>query len=128
MAPRKARQPSPIQGIAGHLGYKRTYLDGAPIPDDTALRRPCVRCGLPPTATGADPCIADLPDVAYACCGHGGYGYVSIGKAGLERMASGEIKPHKTFRFVNQTGDAIRQMNADRPDVMPPGWAWDSAT
>jgi hypothetical protein len=31
----------------------------------------CVACGRPPTATGQDPCIPDLPGVRFACCGHG---------------------------------------------------------
>jgi hypothetical protein len=33
--------------------------------------RPCVKCGLMPTAEGQDPCIANLPGVQNACCGHG---------------------------------------------------------
>jgi len=33
--------------------------------------RPCKNCGCPPTAKGHDACIADLPDVKHACCGHG---------------------------------------------------------
>ena len=32
----------------------------------------CVKCAKPPTELGHDPCIADLPGVRYACCGHGG--------------------------------------------------------
>lgn len=31
----------------------------------------CVRCGEPPTIEGHDPCIANLPGVIAACCGHG---------------------------------------------------------
>jgi hypothetical protein len=34
----------------------------------------CDRCGLPPTKKGHDPCLADLPGVINACCGHG-YAY-----------------------------------------------------
>lgn len=39
---------------------------------------PCAQCGATePTAEGHDPCIANLPGVANACCGHGqGEGYV----------------------------------------------------
>lgn len=33
--------------------------------------RPCVKCGLMPTLEGHDPCIANLPGVQNACCGHG---------------------------------------------------------
>jgi hypothetical protein len=31
----------------------------------------CVYCGKPRTTAGHDPCIADLPGVVSACCGHG---------------------------------------------------------
>lgn len=31
----------------------------------------CPVCKLSPTEKGHDPCIADLPGVRYACCGHG---------------------------------------------------------
>ena len=33
--------------------------------------RPCSRCGKLPTEKGHDPCIANLPGVDNACCGHG---------------------------------------------------------
>lgn len=33
--------------------------------------RVCPSCGGLPTEKGHDPCIADLPGVAFACCGHG---------------------------------------------------------
>lgn len=31
----------------------------------------CRTCKRPPTVRGHDPCIADLPGVNFACCGHG---------------------------------------------------------
>jgi hypothetical protein len=31
----------------------------------------CARCGLTRTPQGHDPCIANLPGVVGACCGHG---------------------------------------------------------
>lgn len=41
--------------------------------------RPCPRCGQMATPEGHDPCIANLPGVAYACCGHGtGKPYVKM--------------------------------------------------
>jgi hypothetical protein len=40
------------------------------IEEDTTPRR-CPKCGQLPTKDGHDPCIANLPGVAYACCGHG---------------------------------------------------------
>lgn len=33
--------------------------------------RNCPKCNLPPTTEGHDPCIKNLPNVEYACCGHG---------------------------------------------------------
>lgn len=32
---------------------------------------PCATCGRPPLRNGHDPCIAELPGVRFACCGHG---------------------------------------------------------
>lgn len=31
----------------------------------------CPMCDVTPTKDGHDPCIANLPGVNYACCGHG---------------------------------------------------------
>jgi len=36
-----------------------------------SYERPCIRCGKMPTADGHDACIANLPGVINACCGHG---------------------------------------------------------
>lgn len=45
----------------------------------TVAPRPCPKCGVPPTAKGHDACIADLPGVRFACCGHGvREGYVAF--------------------------------------------------
>ena len=39
----------------------------------------CKLCKKPRTAAGHDPCIANLPGVVYACCGHGiSYGYLKF--------------------------------------------------
>ena len=34
-------------------------------------KRPCIRCGRPPTPEGYDACLGTLPGIQYACCGHG---------------------------------------------------------
>ncbi len=39
--------------------------------DEVLKNLTCPRCGLKPTEEGHDPCIANLPDVDFACCGHG---------------------------------------------------------
>jgi hypothetical protein len=33
--------------------------------------RACAKCGLRRPTSGHDPCIANLPGVIFACCGHG---------------------------------------------------------
>jgi hypothetical protein len=33
--------------------------------------RACPRCGEMPTKEGHDACLGHIPDVRYACCGHG---------------------------------------------------------
>jgi hypothetical protein len=35
------------------------------------VKRKCPKCDLFPTEDGQDPCITNLPNVEYACCGHG---------------------------------------------------------
>lgn len=39
--------------------------------DDFYVDDKCRKCGLERTPEGHDPCIANLPGVKYACCGHG---------------------------------------------------------
>lgn len=66
-------------------GYRfghRVYLSGdgpfvlrysdtdEPVPRGPS-ERPCPLCGALPTPEGHDPCIANLPGVIAACCGHG---------------------------------------------------------
>ena len=46
------------------------YCDTRQLVEDSPPR-PCPKCKKLPTAEGHDPCIADLPGVANACCGHG---------------------------------------------------------
>lgn len=47
--------------------------------DGEENERPCVKCGEMPTDEGHDPCIANLPGVENACCGHGvERGYVAF--------------------------------------------------
>jgi len=38
---------------------------------DNDDRRPCKRCGRPPTKEGHDACLGTIPGVKHACCGHG---------------------------------------------------------
>ena len=124
-----------MQGVVGHLHRSRgqpneTYLDAylfnhTPVPLDPTRRRQCERCGKPPTATGHDPCIADLPGVLAACCGHGGAGYVFFD----DEVDGRGLPVGRCLRFYNQTGDTIREMMEPCRDTgrcpLPSGWAWD---
>ena len=47
------------------------YVDDNTPTKDHWEKRPCGRCGRLVTANGHDPCIANLPGVRNACCGHG---------------------------------------------------------
>lgn len=50
---------------------KWTYPDGKENTEENYQKLVCPRCKLCPTKEGHDPCIANLPEVKYACCGHG---------------------------------------------------------
>lgn len=42
-------------------------------------RQRCTACGERRTKEGHDPCIANMPGVLFACCGHGtGDGYIYL--------------------------------------------------
>ena len=71
----------------GHKIYAEEDKDGVYAiwkyaNDGTNIRskdRQCPRCGNTPTKEGHDHCIANLPGVDYACCGHGVEdGYVKL--------------------------------------------------
>jgi len=47
------------------------YEDNGSKVDDRIEKRPCALCGEHVTKKGHDDCIADLPGVENACCGHG---------------------------------------------------------
>lgn len=47
------------------------YSDDGTSVADTWQERPCGHCGEHATAKGHDACIANLPGVMNACCGHG---------------------------------------------------------
>ena len=64
-------------------GMKWFYADtGEDAWDPKAIEKhPCINCGKPTTNEGHDACIANLPGVKFACCGHGdpnvvGGGYI----------------------------------------------------
>lgn len=80
------------------------------------VSRSCARCHLSPTAEGHDPCIAKLPGVAYACCGHGSaQGYVA--------MQDGPV-----FRFTDKNGTQIREavLAVRAGETLPKDWHFDA--
>ena len=63
-----------------HRGHKIWFDESSQLwryeDDDLAVKdnwtaRPCNKCGESFTKDGHDPCIANLPCVMNACCGHG---------------------------------------------------------
>jgi len=53
-----------------HFAVWRYADNDKPIEEDAADRK-CPKCNGVKTSEGHDPCIANLPDVRVACCGHG---------------------------------------------------------
>lgn len=89
-----ARQRKPPEAENYHFGHgtytdpdevyapgecdKYRYCDTGELVYEAAPRA-CPRCEKLPTGKGHDPCIANLPGVRNACCGHGvGPGYVQF--------------------------------------------------
>jgi len=50
--------------------YSQVYIDDGSCADGPP-EHPCSLCGGKRTEDGHDPCIANLPGVSNACCGHG---------------------------------------------------------
>ena len=53
-----------------HFAAWRYVDNDKPIKEDSEDRK-CPKCNKVKTAEGHDPCIANLPGVKFACCGHG---------------------------------------------------------
>lgn len=64
----------------------------------------CVLCNEQRTVDGHDPCIANLPGVLYACCGHGNAdGYIKFSDGRCLRFQPTEVDvdiPSVKTRFV----------------------------
>ena len=61
----KIHATADADGVMGAWGYSDT---DKPLKNN---KRNCIKCDMPPTEDGHDPCIANLPGVKFACCGHG---------------------------------------------------------
>jgi hypothetical protein len=72
----------------------RRWLDGT---------LPCENCGLCRTSEKHDPCIANLPGVLNACCGHGyrdGYVHFENGmvlRGRWDHVERGAVLPHMIY-------------------------------
>ncbi len=71
----KMNRPHKISYHRGHAIYFDEVLwryedNDSPVRDHWK-ERPCGKCSEQFTEKGHDPCIANLPGVSNACCGHG---------------------------------------------------------
>lgn len=56
-------------------------------------KRPCIKCGKYSTEEGHDSCIANLPGVKNACCGHGvTQGYLHFEDGRILRFENLEVE------------------------------------
>lgn len=92
--------------ISGHKAYCIAVPKGQPrnpwryvdtdeiVPD--VPTRPCPRCKLAPTPEGHDACIANLPGVDFACCGHG-----VKGERGYIKFSDGRVMRFAAETFIS---------------------------
>jgi hypothetical protein len=62
----------------------------------------CAECNLLPTKDGHDPCIADLPGVIFACCGHGNLGQAYVAFADGRTIRHGLWDDKKRSAWNNE--------------------------
>ena len=66
------------------------FLDGTDAWDNP---RVCTKCLKPQTEEGHDACLGTLPNVKYACCGHGmSHGYIYFENGTIVRFNDGEVE------------------------------------
>jgi hypothetical protein len=80
----------------------------------------CRKCDKPRTGDGHDPCIANLPGVQNACCGHGReQGYIMFDNGLIIRMRVSEVTledpSHKPLPWIRTDKPAKkdRQLGAE---------------
>ena len=74
--------PTFVFNVKGHEVYDKNgdgwfYYKNNDELCDFRNPRPCIRCNLP-SINNQDACIASLPNVINACCGHGKNGYFMV--------------------------------------------------
>jgi hypothetical protein len=73
------------------VGSPWRYVDTEELVDESPKRK-CPKCEKNTTLDGHDPCIANLPNVQFACCGHGiqGDAYIKFENVDVYRFSSTE--------------------------------------
>jgi hypothetical protein len=75
--------------------------------------RACEHCGLKRTKEGHDPCIANLPGVKNACCGHGqGQGYIQFTNGFILRgfFYAEPFEPHNQEKAEERIGQEVAKI------------------
>jgi hypothetical protein len=116
-----------VHQVHGHLievdENGQFYRDDKTRVDYNNLR-PCAKCKLSIGEDDHDPCIANLPGTATACCGHGlvdsnpklrPWGYVVL-KTGRHIQFQGDVGAERIRQAVDEA-------LSDRP--LPDGFAYD---
>jgi hypothetical protein len=111
-------------GLEHQFGHP-FYIDGGRVPRyrdnheevDWPSKRPCPRCGGLRTPEGHDPCIANLPGVTAACCGHGiGIGYILFEDHRAIYFALLEVSDPFAEKLARRRIIAALKVRANRPD------------
>jgi len=89
------------------VAHEWRYTDDDTLVKNNWEKRPCGKCNEYITADGHDPCIANLPGVRNACCGHGedSSAYVQFDDG---RYASGE-KAISVFKELQDNSTSTKE-------------------
>jgi len=83
----------------------------------------CDHCQQPRTTKGHDACIADLPDVYFACCGHGD----TLGYDDEARHLAYLVEKDKPTIYGAAAVERMRELGGSPPNHVPlesvPDWA-----
>ena len=74
------------------------YDDNDVSRDEDTTKRACPMCKMMTTKDGHDPCIANLPGVKFACCGHG------------QKDAYISFEDGRMIRGVEEVKEAVKEL------------------
>lgn len=110
---------------------KGTWYVDTGEPYDRLNPRPCITCGLRQTSEGHDPCIANLPGIRNACCGHGvteGYLNFSDGRTvrgmfmSIDQLVDDEVQRVELRRSIDIHNEpSVASQPATAPTTAPDG-------